>query len=63
MLVLSRERDERVIIRCPSGESIEVAVCEILGRKVRLGFVAPASYVIDREEVDRAKKAAQGLDG
>jgi carbon storage regulator len=51
MLVLSRKKNERIII----GESIEVTVVEIRGDKVRLGIVAPAEMAVDREEVAAAK--------
>ena len=37
MLVLSRQRDERIVI----GDEVEVVVVDIRGDKVRLGIVAP----------------------
>lgn len=48
MLVLSRHKDERVVI----GDGlIEVVVVEIRGDKVRLGFNAPKDISIHRSEV------------
>lgn len=50
MLVLTRKRDEKVMI----GDNIVVTVVEIRGDKVRLGFEAPAEIRVDREEVYEA---------
>lgn len=47
MLVLSRQKDERIII----GENITVMVVEIRGDKVRLGIEAPKDVPVHREEV------------
>jgi carbon storage regulator len=47
MLVLSRHKDERVVIN----GNVVVTVVEIRGDKVRLGFEAPADVEIHREEV------------
>jgi len=47
MLVLSRKPSERVII----GDDITVIVLEITGERVKLGFDAPKSVPINREEV------------
>jgi len=57
MLVLSRQRDEAVRITCPDGTVVEVVVVDIRGDKVRLGFTAPRDYIVDREEVARAREA------
>lgn len=56
MLVLSRKTDEAVILTTAAGEVITVVPVEIRGnrgggRKVRLGFNAPPSVTIHREEV------------
>lgn len=53
MLVLSRKRNESVIIRA-GNEVITVMTVDILGDKVRLGFEAGRNITIHREEVDRA---------
>ena len=53
MLVLRRKVLERCILTLPSGEQIIVAVVEIRNdsKSVRLGFDAPSSVRVDREEV------------
>lgn len=53
MLLLSRKRNERIIIN----GNIVITVTEIHGEKVRLGFEAPDSVSIDREEVYLQKAA------
>ena len=47
MLVLSRKRDEKIII----GDNITIMVIEIRGDKVRLGIEAPENITIHRQEV------------
>jgi cytosine deaminase len=47
MLVLSRQRDQSVII----GEDTEVRVVDVRGDKVRLGFIAPRDVSVHRKEV------------
>lgn len=51
MLVLSRHRDEDIVITMPDGRRIRVAVVEIRGDKVRLGFHADTDIQIHRSEV------------
>lgn len=53
MLVLSRKRNERIIV----AGTIAVTVVEIRGDKVRLGFTAPREVTVHREEVQRAIEA------
>ncbi len=50
MLVLSRNRDESIII----DDNIVITVVEIRGDKVRLGIQAPKEVAVHREEVYRA---------
>jgi carbon storage regulator len=52
MLVLSRQRDETIMI----GDDIEITVVDIRGDKVRLGISAPASVPVHRKEVYDAIK-------
>jgi carbon storage regulator len=52
MLVLSRTRDETIMI----GDDIEITVVDIRGDKVRLGINAPASIPVHRKEVYDAIK-------
>lgn len=47
MLVLSRKKEEAVII----GHNIRVTVLEIRGNRVRLGFQAPDSVTVHRSEI------------
>lgn len=50
MLVLSRQRDETIVI----GDEIEITVVDIRGDKVRLGITAPAHIPVHRKEVYEA---------
>jgi carbon storage regulator len=50
MLVLSRHRDQSIII----GEQIVVTVVDIRGDKVRLGIDAPSEIPVHRREVYEA---------
>ena len=52
MLVLSRKRDEKIMI----GGGITVMVIDVRGDTVRLGIDAPKGVVIHREEVYEAIK-------
>jgi carbon storage regulator len=52
MLVLSRRRDETIMI----GENVEITVVDIRGDKVRLGISAPARIPVHRKEVYDAIK-------
>jgi cytosine deaminase len=47
MLVLSRQRDESVMVN----DDVEIRVVDIRGDKVKLGFVAPRSVSIHRKEI------------
>ena len=47
MLVLSRQKDETIII----GDDIEITVVDIRGDKVRLGVSAPKEISVHRKEV------------
>ena len=50
MLVLSRQRDESIII----GDNIVVTVVDVRGDKVRLGIDAPREVSVHRREVYEA---------
>ncbi len=47
MLVLSRQRDETIMI----GDDVEITVVDIRGDKVRLGITAPVRIPVHRKEV------------
>lgn len=62
MLVLSRQKDESIII----GDDVEVVIVDVRGDKVRLGITAPKNISVHRREVyeaiqrekkDKAEKA------
>lgn len=53
MLVLSRQRDETIMI----GDEIEITVVDIRGDKVRLGITAPTRIAVHRKEIYEAIKA------
>ncbi len=50
MLVLSRQRDESIMI----GDNIVVTIVDIRGDKVRLGINAPAEIPVHRQEIYEA---------
>jgi carbon storage regulator len=50
MLVLSRQRDESIMI----GDNVVVTIVDIRGDKVRLGIEAPAEIPVHRQEVYEA---------
>ena len=52
MLVLSRQRDETIMI----GDDVEITVVDIRGDKVRLGINAPRHIQVHRKEVYDAIK-------
>ncbi|MEX0715407.1 MAG: carbon storage regulator CsrA [Planctomycetaceae bacterium] len=63
MLVLSRKKDEKIII----GDSITLMVIEIRGDKVRLGIEAPKEVSVHRQEVydaiQRERDVPRGVAG
>ena len=50
MLVLSRQKDESIII----GDDVEVVIVDVRGDKVRLGITAPKNISVHRREVYEA---------
>ena len=50
MLVLSRQKDESIMI----GDDVEVFIVDVRGDKVRLGITAPKSIPVHRKEVYEA---------
>lgn len=52
MLVLSRQRDETIMI----GDDVEITIVDIRGDKVRLGITAPTRIAVHRKEVYEAIK-------
>lgn len=58
MLVLERRLDQSIIITF-GGERIVVTVVEAKKGSVKLGVEASRHVQVDREEIDRAKRAAK----
>ncbi len=50
MLVLSRKKDESIMI----GDDVEITIVDIRGDKVRLGITAPKTISVHRREVYEA---------
>ena len=61
MLVLSRQRDQSIMI----GDDVEITIVDVRGDKVRLGITAPKSIPVHRMEVyeaiqrEKSQKKAQ----
>ena len=47
MLVLSRRKDESIII----GDDVEIIIVDVRGDKIRLGIKAPKSISVHRKEI------------
>lgn len=62
MLVLSRQKDESIMI----GDDVEITIVDVRGDKVRLGITAPTNIPVHRREVydaiQREKKEKSGTD-
>jgi carbon storage regulator len=50
MLVLSRRKDESIMI----GDDVEITIVDVRGDKVRLGIAAPKDIPVHRKEVYEA---------
>ena len=50
MLVLSRQKDESIMI----GDNVEITIVDVRGDKVRLGITAPKEISVHRREVYEA---------
>jgi carbon storage regulator len=50
MLVLSRQKDESIMI----GDDVEITIVDVRGDKVRLGITAPKRIPVHRREVYEA---------
>lgn len=47
MLVLSRQKDESIMI----GDEVEITIVDVRGDKVRLGITAPRHIAVHRKEI------------
>jgi len=65
MLVLSRQRDESIMI----GDNVEITIVDVRGDKVRLGITAPKEIPVHRREIydaiqrEKAEKDSSGGNG
>ena len=57
MLVLSRKKDEKIVI----DKDIEITIVDIRGDKIRVGIKAPPNVAIHREELLKTTQTAQKL--
>lgn len=55
MLVLSRQKDESIMI----GDDVEITIVDVRGDKVRLGVNAPRSISVHRKEIYEAIQREQ----
>ena len=58
MLVLSRQRDESIMI----GDDVEITIVDVRGDKVRLGINAPKSIPVHRREIYNAIQREKNKD-
>lgn len=56
MLVLSRQRDESIMI----GDDVEIIIVDVRGDKVRLGITAPRNIPVHRREIYDAIQREKG---
>ncbi len=56
MLVLSRQKDESIMI----GDDVEIVIVDVRGDKVRLGITAPRSVAVHRKEVYESIQREKG---
>ncbi|WP_249650523.1 carbon storage regulator CsrA [Lysinibacillus sp. D4A3_S15] len=57
MLVLSRKKDESIMI----GDQIEIKILAVEGEQIKLGIVAPKTVKVHRSEVFEAIQAQNKL--
>jgi len=57
MLVLSRQRDESIMI----GDNVEIIIVDVRGDKVRLGITAPKDIPVHRREIYDALQREKNL--
>ncbi len=62
MLVLSRKKNEDIVITAPDGRVITIKVVEIVGDKVRLGVTAAPDVAVMRRELLTQEKEPHGLE-
>ncbi len=58
MLVLSRQKDESIVI----GDNVEITIVDVRGDKVRLGINAPREISVHRKEIYNAIQREKAQD-
>lgn len=53
MLVLTRKKDETILIKTPEGVVIRITLLACRSAEARIAVAAPASFMIAREEIAR----------
>ena len=51
MLVMTRRRDEEIVIVCPDGARLRIVACENREDRTKIGVEAPPQYIVNRKEV------------
>ncbi len=59
MLVLSRQKDESIVI----GDDVEITIVDVRGDKVRLGINAPREISVHRKEIYNAIQKEKAQNG
>ncbi len=59
MLVLSRQKDESIVI----GDDVEITIVDVRGDKVRLGINAPKEISVHRKEIYNAIQKEKQANG
>lgn len=63
MLMLSRWKNQRTVIRDTSGNLlVTMTVCAVQGDKVRLGWEAGPTIIVDREETDLKRWSGKNVE-
>jgi len=51
MLILSRKKEETIVVTLPDGTEISIMIVDLRGDRVRLGIEAPKDFKILRKEI------------
>lgn len=61
MLILTRRKDEAIVIHNRFGAEIRLTVVDVRGNKVRLGIEAPADVSVMREEISKKESGVEAF--
>jgi carbon storage regulator CsrA len=59
VLILTRRKDEAIVIHNRFGAEIRLVVVDVHGKRVRLGIEAPADVSVIREEVSKKQPGVE----